>query len=115
VRYRTKPVKIEAEIYQAGMEDKFIVHFSGNMFDYDKNFKTLTEAEEFISDNMGYPLVDIEDKDLEIIYEDPQPYIGKHRVFVGDYIITDGNKKYPCRPDIFHAMYELLGDDTNGH
>lgn len=31
----------------------------------------------------------------------------------GDYIIKGVNGEiYPCKPDIFHETYELLGEDT---
>lgn len=108
MKYLKKPIIIEAELYQEGMEDKFVVHFSGNMFDYHKDFKTLTEAEEFISDNMGYPMLDIEDKDHGIIYEQPLAYIGKSFVRLGDYVVTDGDKRYPRRREQFLAEYDLI-------
>lgn len=115
-KYRKKPVIIEADVYQEGMEDGWIVYFSGNIGSYEHKFANKDLALEFIDDNMGYPEVDIDDRDYEIIYENPVPYIktleGKHIISYGDYIITGvKGERYPCKPDIFHITYELVEEE----
>jgi hypothetical protein len=112
-KYRKKPLVIEAEVYCEGMEDGFIVYFSGNVLNYEYSFDNYDEAMEFITDNMGYPMVIQEDKGYEIIYENPRPYIntleGKLFVSKGDYIITGiKSERYPIKADIFEETYELV-------
>lgn len=39
---------------------------------------------------------------------------GVMRADPGDYIITGvAGEMYPCKPDIFHATYERIGDDED--
>ena len=40
---------------------------------------------------------------------------GGHIVTPGDWIITGiKGEKYPCKPDIFEATYELVEEDSDG-
>ena len=85
MKYRKKPIIIEAEIYQKGMEDGFervnddgMCSFCQDSCAGCKNYKP------FIST-------------LE----------GKHYITKGDYIITGvKGERYPCKPDIFKMTYE---------
>lgn len=90
-KYRKKPVVIEAEIYNPGIEDGEECYQS--MFDRDcslvKDFNGCQNCCHW------------------------RPYIntfeGKHYITKGDYIITGiKGERYPCKPDIFHATYELV-------
>lgn len=78
MKYRKKPVVIEAEIYRYGLEDGF----------------------------------DIEHPEEQHL-ADKKPFIntleGKMYISHGDYIITGvKGERYPCKPDIFEATYELV-------
>lgn len=90
-KYRKKPVVIEAEIYREGMEDGF---------DY--------ETESWPGEHR---------ENVHLISKDWQPkkrpFIntleGKHYISEGDYIIVGvKGERYPCKPDIFEATYELV-------
>lgn len=113
MKYRKKPVVIDAEVYREGLEDGWTVLFSGNFFNYEKDFTTLDEAKEFISNNMGYHEVDIVDKNDEIIYERPFAYIlaskDKHHVRQGDYIVTNEYGSMTVySPVVFHKYFEAI-------
>lgn len=88
MKYRKKPVIIEAEVYKFGMEDGFVA------FDrYDPE----TDTVEF--DCVKRPYINT----LE----------GKHYISPGDYIITGiKGERYPCKPDIFAMTYELVGEEV---
>ena len=90
VKYRKRPVVIEAEVYKKGMEDGF---------DY--------EPESFAGEYW--------DNVHLIIGWQPKkrPYIntleGKHYISEGDYIIVGIiGERYPCKPDIFKATYDKV-------
>ncbi len=98
MKYRKKPVVVEAEIYRDGMEDGFICQayekwdrsectFScGNGKDYRDECKSKARAVPYI-------------KTLE----------GKHEISKGDYIIIGvKGERYPCKPDIFEMTYEKV-------
>ena len=112
-KYRKKPVEIEAEVYSEGMEDGIIVMFSGNFLNYDRVFKTMDEARTFINNDEGRLALYEIDKDLEITYEDPRPFIktleGNHLISDGDFIITGvKGERYPCKQDIFEMTYDKV-------
>jgi len=80
--FRKKPVVIEAELYQPGMEDGFVV--DGQY--YDKSGPVPRAMNRV-------PAI----KTLE----------GRHEISPGDWIITGvKGERYPCKPDIFAATYE---------
>lgn len=88
-KYRKKPVVIEAEIYQYGMEDGSDCELG------------------HCNRPIGPYYCDCE-KCGHLI-----PYIhtleGNMRISVGDYIITGiKGERYPCKPDIFHETYEKV-------
>ncbi len=113
MKFQRIPEIIDAEEYKEGMEDGWIVFFSGNMFDYEEHFDNKDYAQEFIEDNMGYPLVDTEDKDHEIIYEEPCAYIkicGEARqVWQGCFIVTNANgDRAVYHSDDFYRFFEKV-------
>lgn len=85
MKYRKKPVIIEAEVYHIGMEDGF--------------------------DPCGHcPFPIGEDPECNEC-GNRRPFIrsleGKLYISSGDYIITGVNgERYPCKPDIFKKTYE---------
>lgn len=86
MKYRKKPVVIEAEVYKQGMEDGWVI--TGQYFD-----KYL----EIPIPSFAKPAI----KTLE----------GFHEITPGDYIITGvKGERYPCKPDIFEMTYELVLD-----
>lgn len=92
-KYRKKPVVIEAEVYQPGLEDGF----------YCNAEKCRCCVEQF----NPAPLICENCVDMR----DRVPYLdtleGKHFIREGDYIITGiKGERYPCKPDIFEATYE---------
>jgi hypothetical protein len=95
VKFRKKPVVIEAEIYKEGLEDYFKYHIP--MFG-------LFTKEECIAAGFN--------PDFE---KDKIPFVktleGEHMVSKGDYIITGiKGERYPCKPDIFKDTYELVSE-----
>jgi len=89
-QYRKIPVVIEAEVYKEGMEDGFA----------DK-------------DILRWHSWTPEDGECTVVGTERKPYVqtfGK-RYFVddGDWIITGvKGERYPCKPDIFEAIYERV-------
>lgn len=93
VKYRKKPVVIDAEVYREGLEDYFKYHIA--MFG-------LFTKEECIKSGFT--------PDFE---KDKIPFIktleGEQMVSQGDYIITDvKGERYPCKPAIFEQIYESI-------
>ena len=93
MKFRKKPVVIEAEQYKEGMEDGFEERYI--------NLDNPTES-------WGIPTTD-EDKCILV------PYIetldGRFLITNGDWIITGiRGKRYPCKPDIFDMTYELMSE-----
>jgi hypothetical protein len=88
-KYRKKQIIIEAEVYRPGLEDGFNTYAIGGQFTgyFDKNGA--------LPKNNRIPAI----KTLEGIME----------ISEGDYIITGiKGERYPCKPDIFHATYDLV-------
>lgn len=93
MKFRKRPIEVDAEIYKAGLEDGFV---------YDIPMFGLFTKKECI--NSGFT------PDFE---KDKIPFIetleGKHLIRKGDYIITGVNgERYPCKPDIFEKTYEKV-------
>lgn len=88
--FRKRPVVIEAEQYQPGK------HIDGVI--------------------MKQPVIG--GKGHGAIVCPPQPYIetieGDMAVSPGDWVITGvKGERYPCKPDIFEATYEQVGDEES--
>lgn len=96
-KYRKKPVVIEAEVYREGLEEAFFCNAE----------KCRCTRDEFLQPPMLCEnCVDGRDR---------VPYIntleGKMFIRPGDYIITGiKGERYPCKPDIFEATYELVAE-----
>lgn len=83
MKYRKKPVEVEAEVYKAGMEDGWLLVFENRIVD--------ENPEGFAAK----PII----KTLE----------GYHEISDGDYIITGvKGERYPCKPDIFEMTYDKV-------
>lgn len=92
-KYRKKPVIIEAEVYQKGMEDGFDTIGEAIVSGFRENSDYILPVP-----FMGIPYINT----LE----------GKHYISRGDYIITGVmGERYPCKPDIFEMTYELVDDE----
>lgn len=109
-KYCKKPVIVDAEVYQEGMEDGWILYWSDDWDTYDKCFKTKKEA-------LNYTPGNHYDHEGELIVEDPRPYIktleGKHLISKGDYIVTGiKGERYPVKPDIFRETYEEANNEN---
>lgn len=88
-KYRKKPVIVDAEVYRFGMEDGWGC-----------------ESDTCLS-------VGIKDC-LPCQYFKPyiQTLEGRHYISRGDYIITGiKGERYPCKPDVFEATYELVKEE----
>lgn len=94
MKFRKKPVVVEADIYKEGMEDGFLLLFE-NVVIKDK------ERIEYWKKNAPQNMVPI----IETLE-------GNHHISEGDYIITGvKGERYPCKPDIFEMTYEPLKED----
>jgi len=96
MKFRKKPVVIEAEVYRDGLEDGFVDGY------YDYLGKVYT-----VKDYPDKWWEEVSCKTIKI------PYIntleGKHYISPGDWIITGINgERYPCKPDIFEKTYEAI-------
>lgn len=89
MKYRKKPVIIEA------------FQFDGDLQDRAGTFYVPEWAEKAYKDGTMYftgPALELYIDTLE----------GTHHASVGDYIIRGVNGEiYPCKPDIFHKTYEM--------
>jgi hypothetical protein len=90
LKYRKKPVVVNADIYCEGMEDGFLL----------EPFLPITPTSQMWAVS-------------KIVFDNQHvfPYIktleGNHFISKGDYIITGvQGERYPCKPDIFDATYE---------
>ena len=93
MRYRTKPVEIEA-IQWTGLNLEEIKQFVGESLEYD----ILDTAWEV---GKGRPHIYIKIRTLE----------GDMNASVGDYIIKGlRGEFYPCKPDVFEKKYEVIGE-----
>jgi hypothetical protein len=90
MKYRKKPIIIEAEQYHVGLEDGF-------------------EYEDELTVDLTTGMFEASKVDIVRLY----PYIntleGKHYISKGDYIITGiRGERYPCKEDIFISSYEKV-------
>lgn len=96
MKYRKKPIIIDAEVYKPGLEDGFsCIPFVAMCRWQDKNFlyKNCKECDLKIR---KVPFIKTLEGDAYYITE-------------GDYIITGiKGERYPCKPDIFEATYEKV-------
>jgi hypothetical protein len=96
MRYRKKPIEVEAEVYKPGMEDGIESHCH-------LPFEYTCETKREDMPCRSYPYT--------CNYGIGKPYIetleGPLYISPGDYIITGiKNERYPCKPDIFELIYE---------
>ena len=115
MKYRKKPVIVDAEPYREGLEDKWVLYFSGNYGEYEKVFNTKEECLEYSRNDKGNTE---SQEDFNFIYEDPVPCImtleGRMDIKKTDYIITGvKGERYPCKKDIFEETYELVEQPLN--
>jgi hypothetical protein len=104
-KYRKKPVIIDAEIYQDGMEDGW-------------ELKGRAGLRSKLSDNIivkKFPNPSGLPDPSGLPEPNYVPYIqtleGRHYISKGDFIITGiKGERYPCKPDIFEQTYEIIED-----
>jgi len=95
-KYRTKTIVIEAEIYTFGMEEGF------SCIPYVVKCEWKNPMGRY--KDCGRCKLDVPKKPFITTHEGHHYYIN-----AGDWIITDVNGvRYPCKPDIFDAMYEAV-------
>lgn len=92
-KYRKKPVVVKAEQFTQEHEDGFLYH--------DEPLPTGVTFTRFDNGLSAFLVTTIHGQETY--------------VKVGDWIIQepDGKHYYPCKPDIFEATYELVGDSPN--
>jgi hypothetical protein len=97
MKYRKKPIIVDAEVYEKGLEEGFECRAYGKAFDQcffdcgnEREYK-----ENCIKKGRSVPFI----RTLE----------GPYYITPGDYIITGvKGERYPCKPDIFAATYEKV-------
>lgn len=93
MRYKTKPVEIEA-IRWTGQNLEEIKQFVGDSLEYDI-WDAIWET------GMGRPHIYMKIRTLE----------GVMNASVGDYIIKGlRGEFYPCKPDVFEKKYEVIAE-----
>jgi len=117
MKYRKRPIVIEANVYSAGMEDGFAIMHDGTSFQdgMDRVAHSMS-ADDAEYTTMNFSLLELRGaakSDPEYL-DELKPYIntleGRHFINDGDYIIQGvQGELYPCKPDIFHAAYEKVG------
>lgn len=97
MKFRKKPVVIDAVIWN-GENLKEVIDFTGKSPKWDEYFKSFEEYELFVkNDRSIFKIFTLE---------------GTMEASVGDYIIRGvKGEHYPCKPDIFKATYELVGEN----
>ena len=94
IKWRKKPIIVEAKVYEKGLEDGFARCGSVTCGEYRWFDRECSNCE------YGRPYIDT----LE----------GRHYISTGDYIITGvRGERYPCKPDIFHMTYEKVGEGSD--
>ena len=87
MKFRKKPVIIEAEIYYKGLEDGW-------------------ESEDKLPIEYN-PMFAVSKVTGVRLYPYIETLEGKHFISKGDYIITGiKGERYPCKPDIFKLTYD---------
>lgn len=95
MKYRKKPVVIEA------------FQYDGDFIDKDGNFYVPEWAQKAFKDGVMYFRY-FKYQPLELFIDTLE---GTHHASVGDYIIKGMNGEfYPCKPDIFEKTYEKAED-----
>lgn len=98
MKYRKKPVEVDADIYREGMEDGWLIYEDDGM----------GGSQYWVSND------EINDIDVEIqekAYPGIKTLEGWLKISEGDYIITGvKGERYPCKPDIFEQTYEKNGE-----
>ena len=93
MKYRKKPVVIEAIQWNGCSNRKDIESFVGN------KLHACLESDTAYEVGMGAPTFSLIIQTLE----------GEMKAMPNDYIIKGVNGEfYPCKPDIFHKTYELV-------
>lgn len=100
-KYRKKPIVIDAELYRKGLEDAIELYTlplgaTNNPPIVDEWIKANGKIRQLQGRGMAV--------EVPVIYT----LAGKHYISPGDYIITGvKGERYPCKPDIFEATYDL--------
>lgn len=95
MRYRKKPVEVEAFQYDGDLMDS-----SGKYYVPDWAIKAIE------SHVMFYDSLDSNSPPCELFINTLE---GNYHVSIGDYIIQGINGElYPCKPDIFKKTYEMM-------
>ncbi|MEU7240344.1 hypothetical protein [Streptomyces sparsogenes] len=108
-RYRKKPVEIEAMLFDGTTAETHSVYQW-----VERNTLGSFEPLDVIEGRKPYPEsgVSIDPRDGRMIISTLE---GLHWVDRGDYVIRGvAGEFYPCKPDIFAATYERVGDDLDG-
>ena len=91
MKYRKKPVVIEAEQYKEGMEDGFEERY------IDHNHPNRTFG------------IKVSEKDTLVQVPFIETLEGRHLITKGDWIITEiQGERYPIKSDIFEETYEIV-------
>jgi hypothetical protein len=98
-KWRKKPIVVEAEVYQSGMEDGYQVYFT----EMPGEGSTFLTREQYEAEKNYWTILAPAIKTLE----------GWHIITPGDFIITGiEGERYPCKPAIFMATYEPVIEKT---
>lgn len=111
MKYRKKPVIIDAEPYRKGLEDGILViveNMQGEELSNNaifRNDEKMTAFERLKNFSCRY--------EKEMIIKEVKPFIdtleGKHYINETDMIITGvKGERYPCKKDIFDMTYEIV-------
>lgn len=107
MKYRKKPVIIEAEPYRKGLEDgvKVTLTYSNNTHN--------TSTKVFMNNKNDYDILEHISNLKNIIIKEIKPFIntleGKMFIDETDMIITGvKGERYPCKLDIFNMTYEKI-------
>ena len=91
MKYRNKPIVIEAEQYKEGMEDGFEERY------IDHNHPNRTFG------------IKVSEKDTPVQVPFIETLEGRHLITKGDWIITRiQGERYPIKPNIFEETYEIV-------
>lgn len=102
MKYRKKPIVIDAVRFERGMEDKMVIEFGPAPILWNKP-EAAARAEK-----MGWDAIENTDGSFSYMKPVIETLEGQMACSPGDYIITGvKGERYPCKPDIFEATYEL--------
>lgn len=103
MKYRKKPVVIDAELYHIGLEDGWTF-----IEELDKGIDTTN-----LIKAMAFEVTSLQSERFRnrIVAPFINTLEGRHYISKDDYIITGVNgERYPCKNDIFHLSYERVDD-----